>query len=60
MNAAGGVRSGARVRLVVDGVDREGYVRCPLARDTSLAVVHIDRLRRIVLVPWSQLREAED
>ena len=60
MNPSGGVRPGATVRMVVDGVDREGYVRCPLARDPSLAVVHIDRLRTVVHVPWSQLREAED
>lgn len=45
------VRPGQHCRVTVDGVEREGYVRCALARDESLAVVHVDRLHAVV-DPW--------
>ena len=58
MNPA--VRPGQHCRVTVDGVEREGYVRCALARDPALAVVHVDRLHAVLLIPFTDLRPAEE
>ena len=58
MNPA--VRPGQACRVTVDGVERDGYVRCELARDPTLAVVHVDRLHAVLLIPFTDLRPAEE
>jgi len=54
------VRPGQHCRVTVDGVEREGYVRCAMARDPNLAVVHVDRLHAVLLIPFTDLRPAEE
>lgn len=54
------VRPGQHCRVTVDGVEREGYVRCAMARDPALAVVHVDRLHAVLLIPFTDLRPAEE